>query len=54
MTKATQKATAAPAVRQPTLLQKLSCASYIYFIPILLVLNILCWLNTYTFFIWLM
>lgn len=40
--------------RQPTLLQKLSCASYIYFIPVLLALNILCLCNKYTAIIWLL
>lgn len=40
--------------RKPTLLQKLSCASYIYFIPLLLVLNVLCLCNKWTRIIWLM
>ena len=40
--------------RTPTLLQKLSVASYIYFIPLALVLNLLCLFNKYTFCIWLM
>ena len=40
--------------RSPTLLQKLSCASYIYFIPFLLGLNLICLCNKYTAIIWLL
>lgn len=43
-----------PQPRTPTLVQRLSCASYIYFIPVFLVLNLLCFLNRYTLCIWLM
>lgn len=44
----------APAMRQPTWLQKLSCACYVYFIPVLLAVNLLCLFNKYTAFIWLL
>lgn len=41
-------------MRQPTLKQKLSCACYVYFIPVLLALNLLCLFNKYTACIWIL
>jgi hypothetical protein len=49
----TRPAIANGGMRTPTLLQKLSCASYIYFIPALLLLNVLCLCNKYTAIVWL-
>jgi hypothetical protein len=40
--------------RQPTLLQRLSCATYIYLIPACLLLNLLCLCNRYTACAWFM
>jgi len=39
---------------QPTLQQRLSVASYIYFIPFFLLLNLACLCNKYTAVIWLL
>lgn len=51
----TASATTSPTPqRLPTLLQLLSCASYIYFIPVFVVLNVLCLLNRYTAIGWLL
>jgi hypothetical protein len=49
----TRPATAEKGMKSPTLLQKLSCASYIYFIPAVLLLNVLCLCNKYTAIVWL-
>lgn len=43
-----------PPQRRPTLLARLSCASYIYFIPVFLVVNVLCLCNRYTAVGWLL
>lgn len=46
--------TSPPPQRRPTLLSRLSCASYIYFIPVFVVLNVLCLCNRYTAVGWLL
>lgn len=51
---ATTSTTNPPPQRHPTLLQRLSCASYIYFIPVFVVLNVLCLFNRYTAIGWLL
>jgi hypothetical protein len=38
--------------QEPTCLQKLSVATYIYFIPFFLVCNLLCLTNKYTALLW--